>query len=147
MGKKRSKAKPRAFVLDSSITLAWFFEDEADTYADAVQHSLAAATAVVPSLWPLELANALVTGERRKRTTEAKVTTFLALLKSLPITLDDETAVRASSEVPHLARAHNLSSYDAAYLELALRRGLPLATLDDKLKAAAAAAGVAEYKP
>jgi predicted nucleic acid-binding protein len=147
MGKKRGKAKLRAFVLDGSVTLAWFFEDEADTYAEAVEDSLPAATAVVPSLWPLEVANALVTGERRKRTTEAKVTAFLVLLKALPITLDDETAVRAWSDVPHLARAHNLSAYDAAYLELALRRGLPLATLDDKLKAAAAAAGVAEYKP
>jgi predicted nucleic acid-binding protein len=86
-------------------------------------------------------------GERRRRTTEAKVTQFVALVTSLPITIDDETTARAWQESLHLARAHNLTVYDAAYLELALRRGLPLATLDDPLKAAAAAVGVAEYKP
>ena len=71
----------------------------------------------------------------------------MTLLKSLPITIDDETAVRAWQESLHLARAHQLSAYDAAYLELALRRGLPLATLDNPLKVAAAAVGVAEYEP
>ena len=76
-------------------------------------------------------------GERRKRTTEAKVTQFLALLVRLPITSDDETAIRAWLESLSLARAHNLSVYDAAYLELALREAIPLATLDGELAAAA----------
>ena len=143
----RKKPKPDRFVIDCSITMAWFFEDEADAYADAVQAALLSANAVVPSLWPLEVANALVVGERRKRTTEAKVTTFLTLLKSLPITLDDETALRAWQDSLCLARAHNLSAYDASYLELALRRGLDLATLDERLKAAAQAVGVAVYTP
>lgn len=147
MAKRTVKAKPGAFVLDGSITLAWFFEDEANAYAESVEDALASAAAVVPSLWPLEVANALLMGERRKRTTEAKVTQFVALVTSLPITIDDETAARAWQESSHLARAHNLTVYDAAYLELALRRGLPLATLDDPLKAAAAAVGVSEYKP
>ncbi len=102
---------------------------------------------MVPSLWPLEVANALLMGERRKRTTEAKVARFLTLLRSLPVTTDDETGIRAWQESLHLARVHKLSVYDAAYLELAVRRGLPLATLDDPLKAAASAAGVAEYRP
>jgi predicted nucleic acid-binding protein len=136
-----------AFVLDCSITLAWFFEDETDAHADAVRDSLASVSAVVPALWPLEVANALLTGERRKRTTEAKTTAFLTLLKSLPITTDDETATRAWQEALHLARAQNLSAYDAAYLELALRLGLPLATLDRPLKVAAKAVGVPEYRP
>ena len=147
MAKKRGKAKAAAFVLDCSLTVAWFFEDEADDYAQAVEDSLSAAGAVVPALWPLEVANALVTGERRKRAMEAKVTTFLGLLKSLPIDIDDETANHVWQESIHLARMHQLSVNDAAYLELALRRGLPLATLDEKLQVFAAAAGVPKYEP
>jgi predicted nucleic acid-binding protein len=145
MGKK--KQADAAFVLDGSITLAWFFEDETNAYADAVHDALASATAVAPSLWPLEVANAVLMGERRKRTTEAKVSTFLALLRSLPVALDDETGLHAWNDTLRLARAHQLSAYDAAYLELALRRKLPLATLDVRLKAAAHAAGVVEYTP
>ncbi len=147
MARKKGKSRPRVFVLDCSITLAWFFEDEADGYAEAVEDSLASASAVVPSLWSLEVANGLLVGERRRRTTEAKVTQFLALLRSLPITADDETAARAWSETLPLARAHHLSAYDAAYLELAVRRGLPLAALDEKLAAAAEAVGVDKYEP
>lgn len=103
--------------------------------------------AVAPALWPLEVANAVLMGERRQRSTEAQAAKWLGNLSSLPITVDDETAARAWSDVLRLARAHRLSAYDAAYLELALRRGLPLATLDDQLKAAAAAVGVAAYRP
>jgi predicted nucleic acid-binding protein len=101
----------------------------------------------VPALWPLEVANALLVGEHRKRITEAKVAQFLALLQILPITVDDETALRAWQDTLHLARLHDLTVYDAAYLELTVRLGLPLASLDDKLKAAAAAAGVTEFRP
>jgi predicted nucleic acid-binding protein len=147
MGTKKGKAKPRSFVLDGSVTLAWFFEDEADAYAEAVQDSLETAAAVVPSLWPLEVANALVVGERRRRTTEAKANAFLTLLQAIPVTTDDETATQAWRGSLPLARSHQLSVYDAAYLELALRRDLPLATLDKNLKAAASAAGVALYEP
>ncbi len=147
MGRKKAKAKPGGFVLDCSIAVAWFFEDEADAYAEAVEDSLAAAAAVVPSLWRLEVANALLIGERRKRTTEAKVSAFLTLLQSLPIETDDETGLRAWHETLQLARAQQLSVYDAAYLELALRRGQPLATLDNKLKTVAGTLGVPEYKP
>ncbi len=134
--KKRRKGKPTAFVLDGSVPLAWFFEDESDAYAEAVQDSLTSAVAVVPPLWHLEVANALLVGERRQRTTEAKVTHFLTLLSCLPITVDEETAARAWSDTLALARAHNLSAYDAAYLELALRQGLPLASLDEPLRGA-----------
>lgn len=83
MAKKRTK--PNEFVLDCSVTVAWFFEDETDDYAEAVEDTLTKAMALVPSLWRLEVANALLVGERRKRTTEAKVTAFLSLLKLLPI--------------------------------------------------------------
>jgi predicted nucleic acid-binding protein len=147
MARKKGKTKSRTFVLDGSITLAWLFEDEADAYVEAVENSLMAASAVVPSLWYLEVANGALIGERRKRTTEAKVAQFLSLLKSLPITADEETTARAWQETLQLARTHKLSSYDAAYLELAIRRGLPLATLDEDLAAAAAAVGVKRYKP
>jgi predicted nucleic acid-binding protein len=146
MAKTRRTAQKKAFVLDGSLTLAWFFEDEADAYAQAVENSFQRASAIVPSLWALEVANALLTGERRKRTTEAKVNAFLALLGSLPIVTDDETTMRAWHESIQLARAHQLSVYDGTYLELAIRRGLPLATLDDRLQAAAAACGVLAFE-
>jgi len=96
----------------------------------------------VPPLWPLEVANALLVGERRSRITPAETARFLAILATFPITVDDETVAHAWLDTMHLARAQNLSSYDAAYLELALRRGLPLAALDGKLKTAAQAVGV-----
>ena len=129
------------------MALAWCFPDEKAPYPQAVLDSLARAQAVVPSLWHLEVGNSLLVGERRQRSTQADTATWLAFLRSLPITVDDETATRAWNDVLSLARAHNLSTYDAAYLELALRRGLPLATLDDKLKIAAAAVGVAGHTP
>jgi predicted nucleic acid-binding protein len=135
------------FVVDCSVTLAWCLPDEKAPYPQAVLDSLARAGAVVPSLWHLEVGNGLLVGERRKRSTEADTMKWLTFLKSLPIVVDDETVSRAWSDVLHLARAHGLSTYDAAYLELALRRGLPLASLDGPLKAAAKAAGVPEYTP
>jgi predicted nucleic acid-binding protein len=133
---------PEAFVLDGSVTMVWGFEDEDDEYAEAILDRMPGLQAYVPALWHLEVANALIVGERRGRTTPADAAHFLAILGAFPITVDDETIARAWSDTMHLARAHQLSAYDAAYLELALRRGLPLATLDDRLKAAAAVVGV-----
>ncbi len=133
------------FVLDGSVTMAWYVQDERNDYADAVRDGLDRSQAVVPSLWPLEVANTVVMGERRKRSTPAQAATWLGFLGVLPIVVDGETTARAWGETLGLARAHNLSAYDAAYLELAMRRGLPLATLDEKLKAAAAAVGVSLY--
>jgi predicted nucleic acid-binding protein len=143
--KKKSRAKAAAFVVDASVTFAWFFEDESSAYADAVADSLATAACLVPVLWYLEVANGLLVGERRKRTTEAKVAKFVRLVSALPITADDQTAAAALKDSLSLARTHHLSAYDAAYLELALRRGLPLATLDGPLRNAMKAAGVALY--
>jgi predicted nucleic acid-binding protein len=147
MAKKAKKPRVKEFVLDGSVALAWYFKDEADPYADAVAAGFPGVRAVVPAIWPLEVANAVLMGERRKRSTEAQAVQWLGYLGSLPIIVDDETAARAWSDILSLARTRLLSAYDAAYLELAVRRGLPLATLDDKLKAAAKAAGVAEHKP
>jgi predicted nucleic acid-binding protein len=141
------KAAAEAFVLDGSVSLAWYFKDEADPYADAIAARFPGIQAVVPTLWPFEVANAVLMGERRKRSTEAQAARRLGYLSSLPITIEDETTARVWSEVLGLARSHQISAYDAAYLALALRRGLPLAKIDDKLKAAAAADGIAEYQP
>ena len=146
----RTRVKPvlnTHFVLDCSIVLAWYFIDESDPYADAVAAALPGASALVPSLFHLELANTLIVGERRKRSTEAQATAFLARLAGLPIIVDGQTVTRAWSETIALARSHGLSAYDAAYLELAARESLPLATLDDKLETAAKAIGVPMFKP
>jgi predicted nucleic acid-binding protein len=147
MAKKARTRGIAEFVLDGSLALAWYFKDEADPYADAVAARLPAARAAVPVIWPLEVANAVLMGERRRRSTVAQAAQWIAYLALLPIAVDDETNNRAWSEVLSLARAHHLSAYDAAYLELALRRGLPLATLDGKLKAAASAVGVPAFTP
>jgi len=147
MAKKARKPGMAEFVLDGSLALAWYFKDEADPYADAVAARFPSARALVPVNWPLEVANAVLMGERRQRSTEAQAAKWLGYLGSLPIAVDEETNERAWDELLSLGRAHRLSAYDAAYLELALRRGLPLATLDDKLKAAASAAGVPSFVP
>ena len=135
------------FVLDCSVTMAWCFDDEATPLTNAVRDSLAIAGAAVPSIWLLEVANATIVGERRKRLDEARSRRFITLLESLPIAVDDETSFRAFGYITHLARTYQLSAYETAYLELAIRRGLPLACLDGKLKAAATAAGVPLFAP
>jgi predicted nucleic acid-binding protein len=135
------------FVLDCSVTMAWCFDDEATLYTDGVRNCLADMQAVVPSIWPLEVANATIVGERRKRLDEARSRRFLVLLEALPILPDEETSIRAFADIVGLARNYQLSAYDGSYLELAIRRGLPLACLDGKLKAAATAAGVVLFSP
>ena len=130
------------FVLDCSVTMAWGFDDEATPYTNGVRDLLATVRAVVPTLWPLEVANATIVGERRGRLDQARSQRFLTLIRQLPIDIDDQTSEKAFDDTMHLARAHPLSAYDASYLELAMRRGLPLACLDGKLKAAATAVGV-----
>lgn len=133
------------FVLDASVAVSWFFEDEADSYTAAVLESLAQAAATVPSLWSLEVANVLRVVERRCQCREADAVRFTELLAHLPIVTDDATATRALHETYQLAREHSLTAYDAAYLELAMRLGLPLATMDRQLADAAGRAGVARY--
>jgi len=134
-----------SFILDGSVTLVWGFADENDSYATAILDKMSDLQAFVPNLWRLEVANALLVGERRGRTTPADTAHFLAILGTFPITIDDETVARAWVETMHLARAHKLSAYDASYLELAMRLGLPIATLDEKLKTAATAVGVSLF--
>jgi predicted nucleic acid-binding protein len=134
----------KRFVLDCSITMAWCFEDEATPYSESVLEALADGEAVVPPLWSLEVANVLVVGERKKRLLPAQSLRFVELLQSLPIELDAD--VRPLGEILGLAREQVLSSYDASYLDLAVRTGLPLASLDGPLLEAADRFGVARFK-
>ena len=130
------------FVLDCSVAMAWFFEDQATPYTDGMLETLAADQALVPSIWPLEVANVLLSAERNGRMKQADSARFLALLQSLPIAIERDSPQHVWNEVIHLGREYNLSSYDASYLELAMRSGSALATLDRKLKKAAEKAGV-----
>jgi predicted nucleic acid-binding protein len=132
-----------SFVLDASTTLAWCFEDEATADAPGLLERLRGDEAIVPPLWLLELANGLVVAERRARLTRADSARFLALIRQLPIQIDQTATMDLAGSVMDLARAYDLSAYDAAYLELALRLGAPLATLDVRLRSAAERAGVA----
>jgi predicted nucleic acid-binding protein len=130
------------FVVDTSTTMTWCFNDETTAATDALLDQLQVTDAVVPSVWPLEVANALLVAERRRRITENEAIRLAHLLQSLPIRIDADGAARALGIVLTLAREHTLSSYDASYLELAIRQGLPLATQNTRLRAAATRAGV-----
>ncbi|MFZ2633073.1 MAG: type II toxin-antitoxin system VapC family toxin [Desulfosalsimonadaceae bacterium] len=127
----------KRFVIDNSVVMAWCFEDEISPYADFVLGSLKNMTAIVPSIWPLEVGNVLTVVERKKRLNEAASNKFIALLSELPIIVDQEPPERMLREILSLARKNQLSTYDASYLDLAMKRGLPIATLDDRLIAAA----------
>lgn len=131
-----------SFVLDSSVAMAWVLPDESSSAADSIMSRLAETSAIVPALWPLEIGNVLVMASRRARIDPKKIQDLLAVLYSLPITVEDapdrDTLMRTLS----LAERHGLTAYDAAYLELALRRALPLATFDDRLRSAATVARV-----
>jgi predicted nucleic acid-binding protein len=135
------------FVVDNSIVMAWCFADEESAYADSVLAELENMTAAVPAVWPLEVGNVLMVAERRKRLGKADSIRFLELLYELPIEFMQETPRRMTGEIIALAREQNLSTYDASYLDLAMRKGLPLATLDKALKQAAKKCGVVFFEP
>jgi predicted nucleic acid-binding protein len=125
------------FVLDNSVVMSWCFRDADDGYADAVLERLAGGEALVPAVWPLEVANVLVAAERRGRLGEADSARFLRLLNDLPISVLQEPPARVTGEILALAREVSLSAYDASYLDLAMREGVPLATRDEALGKAA----------
>jgi predicted nucleic acid-binding protein len=129
-------------IIDGSITMAWCFADEATVETARVQDRLIAEAALVPAHWFLEVVNVLVMAEKRQRITAADATNFLRLLAALDIQTDHETSARAFGHLPSLCRSHGLTSYDAVYLDLALRRQLPLASLDDELREAAIGLGI-----
>lgn len=129
-------------IIDCSLTMAWCFEDEGTVETAGIQDRLVAEAAVVPAHWFLEVTNVLVVAERRKRISPADSTQFVVLLASLDIQADNHAPARAFDHILPLSRNHGLSSYDAAYLDLALRRNLPLASLDDELRRVALGLGV-----
>lgn len=126
-----------SFVIDNSVVMSWCFKDETNQYADAVLDHLLESTALVPSIWPLEVVNVLLVAERKKRLREADSVRFITLLSQLPIIVEYERTERIMKELLALARANNLSSYDAYYLDLSMRKGFPIATLDTQLIEAA----------
>jgi predicted nucleic acid-binding protein len=131
-----------SLIIDCSITMTWCFADAATRATSEIQDRLVTESALVPAHWFLEVANVLAMSEKRRRLTPAKSDEFIRLLLLLDLEVDDESPGRAFDHVVPLCRAHGLTSYDAAYLELAVRRQLPLASLDDDLCAAAAKLGV-----
>lgn len=132
-----------AFVVDCSVAMAWLFHDEATTKTEALLNRLTTETALVPAWWFIEIANVLTIAERKGRISPAQSDAFIADLSKLGIERDDEAPARAFTHLLALCRSHRLTSYDAIYLDLAIRRSLPLATLDDDLRKTAKKLGVA----
>ncbi len=131
-----------SFVLDASISLAWCFEGERTPPVLRLLDRVADQGAVAPQLWPIEALNGLLSAERRGRITAADRDRLAGFLQDLPIAIDDETTLRSWTGTARLAVLHRLTAYDASYLEVALRRHLPLATADVALRAAARDEGV-----
>ena len=131
-----------SFVVDDSVALAWCIEDEQTEAIMSLLDRVCDEGANAPQLWPIEALNGLLMAERRKRMDSVLRRRLTGFLQALPIEIDTETAGLTWTEIAELAERHRLTSYDATYLELALRLGLPLATTDKALAAAAASAGV-----
>jgi len=133
-------------VIDASLALAWCFPDEASEYADGVLVALEGRTVMVPRVWALEITNAVLVAERRKRVKQADVRRFVELLGGLTLIEQSQTAIDTVSSVLPLARQYGLSAYDAAYLDVAIRQGAPLATLDSTLEKAGRSAGIKIFR-
>lgn len=136
------------FVLDNSVAMRWLLasgRQSDQAYAEAVLNSLTDAEALVPNLWHLEAVNVLSSAEKRGELETADVDRFISQLERLPIQVDPLTAHQGFNRTLSLSRTQKLSSYDAAYLEVAIREGLPLATLDKDLIKAAKTTGVTVY--
>lgn len=129
-----------AFVVDASVSAAWFLPDEATSYTEAALQATAESDVWVPALWSLEVGNLLLSAQRRRRITDAKRRELVAAASALRLRVDREVVPMV--ELDDLAATHGLSAYDTVYLEAALRRGLPLATLDAALRKAMKKAGV-----
>ena len=137
----------REVVIDASVALAWCFPDEKSIYADHVLESLDGRAVLVPAIWALEVANGLLVGERRKRIGQMDILRFTELLEALAV---QEIALPVSAHIGGvlpLAREYKLSAYDASYLDVAIRSGAELATVDEGLEKAARTAGVPIMAP
>ncbi len=136
------------FILDNSVSMRWLLESNKavdQKYAEAVLKSLLDADALVPNLWHLEASNVLLGAEKRSEIDAGEIERFISQLENLPIQVDSLTSHKAFTRTLALSRIYKLSSYDAAYLELAIREGLPIATLDKDLRKAAKKADVKIY--
>ena len=129
-----------SFVLDASVALAWVLPGEGNPYADELLERLIVEGAVVPPIWPLEIGNVLLVALRRRRIQQEEFDAIVEQLARLPIEIDIEATDHALAGVLLLAAQLGLTTYDAAYLDLAQRRNLPLATLDKRLRTACATA-------
>lgn len=131
----------KQFILDCSVAMSWCLPDETDEYADMILDRLTSTDrpieAVVPCIWSLELANVFLVSERRQRISREEVATAIALLNQLPISIDSAISQASLNSILEIGRNYNLAAYDAAYLELAMRLGAPLATNDQRLMNAA----------
>ena len=137
-----------SFVLDNSVTMRWFFGDGKPrelAYAGKVLDAMKVTSARVPVTWGLEVANVIARAEAKALVTEARSGTFIEMLEGVDIEVDTATFAHALSDTLQLARRYGLSAYDASYLELSLRLGLPLATLDEALQKAAKKTGVKRF--
>ena len=131
------------FVLDCSVAMAWCFDDLSDPSSEAALEALGAGqTALAPAHWPLETAGALLAAERRGRLKQADSARFLDLVRGLPIEVESAPLIPGLTAVLGLAKEHDLGVHDASYIELAMRKGVPLVTLDAKLRGVAAGVGV-----
>lgn len=130
------------FILDASIALSWCFIDESTPQTMALLERLEKETAKVPVIWPLEISNILLSAQRRKRISYADMIQYLEMFNIINIQIDLETVERSFHEITSLAYSEHLTAYDAAYLELAIRTGLPLATKDQQLQKASRQLGV-----
>jgi predicted nucleic acid-binding protein len=129
------------FVLDASVSAGWIFQDQADTYCDGILDALRAGACIAPALWKLEMANILLTAERKGKISRMDSERTVSALKDLPIKVYEQEGERYLDAVRDLGRDYGLSAYDAVYLDMALKEGLPLATRDVALAAAIQAAG------
>jgi predicted nucleic acid-binding protein len=130
------------FIVDCSVAMSWLFKDETTSSTRALLERLEAEPAIVPDLWYLEVANVLVLATRKGRIAAEQCADFIRQIQALDLQTDDTTADRAFGDILSLAATHGLTSYDAVYLDLALRTKLPLATLDEPLRKAAKSLGV-----
>jgi len=136
------------FVLDNSVSMRWLLESEKTSdqkYAETVLRSMTEANALVPNLWHLEATNVLLLAEKCCEVKAGEIERFISQLENLPISVDPLTSYQSFNRIMALSRIYKLSSYDTAYLELAIREGLPLATLDKDLRKAAVKADVELY--
>jgi predicted nucleic acid-binding protein len=130
------------YVVDASVAMAWCFLDEATTATRTLYQELSKVTLTVPGWWYIELTNVLYLAEKKGRIPADRVAEFTLFVNGLQLEVDDLAPARAFSDLLPLCRLHGLTSYDAMYLELAHRRNLPLATLDELLRKAAKKIGV-----